>query len=182
MGVIFMKHKKVIFIFIIFILIMTITYLFYNSLFLNVEKIHNFDNIPDFEEKSGLKYYELYDLDMFIDANMSLLSEKESFHIHYEDDSKDEYTYSSDNSSTRYTIYYNNGYPYTKDDHIIADGTHFHYYFDESSTEHQVIVKLNDIKYRIVFQNNNLNKEELINIISDYILANNQYHQTTSFL
>lgn len=172
-----MKYKKIIFISVVIILVSAIFYVFFNSLFLNVEKIYNFNNISEFEDKSGLKYYDLYDLDAFIDGKMTLLSEIKPFNIHYEEYSKDEYTYSYDNSSTRYTISYNNKYPYTENDYITEDDTHFHYYFDENSNEHQIIVKLKDVKYMILFRNNKLSKNEVINLISNYILENNKYHR-----
>ena len=142
--------------------IYVIVYLIIQSLFIDVNKIHNFQNIKDFEKYSHLSFYDLYDFDAFINTGeYKLLSVHENYFIHFEDYEPYEYIFTLDSKTTEYTIHQQTSYPQS----IIGKECYFTVYLD-------------DCYYRIRYTMlNHISQDEIISKIKDYVHFNNELHK-----
>lgn len=175
-----MKIKKAFLMSIILILTLSIIFLiFIQSLFLDVNKIHNFNDITDFEQHSQLTFIELYDFDHFIEDNKKeLINNHKNIHIHYEDYNKNTYTVSIDESTSSYvfTFFSNNNESFIdEENNIKIDQSYLSYFFNHEYDEYFFTVTLDHFKYRISFKNNHgFSDTQLVELIKEYVSNNNK--------
>lgn len=179
-----MKIKKAFLVSIILIIALAITFLiFIQSCFLDVNKVHNFNNITDFEQYSQLTFIEVYDFDHFIENNKKeLITNHKNIRIHYEDYDKNVYTVSIDESQSSYvfTFFLDHNKPFIDEENNTKIGqSYLAYFFNHESEEYYFTVTLDHFKYRISFKNNlNLSDSQLIEIIENYVSNNNKLNES----
>ena len=149
-------------------------YLIIQSLFIDVNKIHNFQNIKDFEKYSYLSFYDLYDFDAFINTGeCSLLSGHENYLIHFEDYEPYEYIFTLDSKTTEYTIYQQTSYQQSiigKEEMIVVDDAQVIINMNTDTNECYFTVYLDDCYYRIRYTMlNHISQDEIISKIKDYV-------------
>ena len=162
--------------------IYVIVYLIIQSLFIDVNKIHNFQNIKDFEKYSHLSFYDLYDFDAFINTGeYKLLSVHENYFIHFEDYEPYEYIFTLDSKITEYTIHQQTSYPQSiigKEEMIVVDDAQVIINMNTDTNECYFTVYLDDCYYRIRYTMlNHISQDEIISKIKDYVHFNNELHK-----
>lgn len=149
------------------------------SLFVDVNKIHNFNNITDFEQYSHLQYIDICDFDAFLKNNeYNLLSDNDSYNIHFEDEQNNTYSVRINDSMTvhQFTFFTEKSKRQINDEGSIKIGdSYLSYLFNHDTDEYQFIATHQDFKYRVDFKdNNNLSDSQLLEKIQGYVSYNNE--------
>jgi hypothetical protein len=149
--------------------------------FINVNSIHEYHSIDEFEKETQLSFYDLYDFEYFVQNHQKqLLRDESDFILHYDEENPSSYSYISnvnENNSYSVDFHFINTIPnhYNQVEQI-GDSTLYTFTQDDN-TKRYFIVVFNQLKYEFSFHNtNHLDDTYIIEKAKEYVALNQEYH------